>query len=74
MTEDMPDSDVTVEYLIDKVWVVGSPETVSEKLQSIREQSGKFGKLLMVAHDLDDKPRWDHSVDLLVNEVVPNMQ
>lgn len=70
---DMPDSDVTVDYLIDHVWIVGSVETVTERLQEMRAMSGKFGKLLMIAHDLDDPGRWNHSADLLAKKVLPNI-
>jgi len=50
-----PDSDVTVDYLADHVWIVGSPRTVIEKLSALRERVGKFGCLLQVVYDhIDD--------------------
>ena len=39
----------------------------------MRAMSGKFGKLLMIAHDLDDPGRWNHSADLLAKKVLPNI-
>jgi alkanesulfonate monooxygenase SsuD/methylene tetrahydromethanopterin reductase-like flavin-dependent oxidoreductase (luciferase family) len=68
---DMPDSDVTVEYLANNVWIVGSPETVTEKLDKLRDEQGKFGTLLVVAHDWADRPRAINSLKLLANKVRP---
>ena len=67
---DMPDSDVTVDYLIAHVWIVDSMETVTERLQAIRAMSGKFGKPLMIAHDLGEPGRWNHSAGLLSKTVL----
>ena len=66
----MPDSDVTVDYLIAHVWIVDSMETVTERLQAIRAMSGKFGKPLMIAHDLGEPGRWNHSAGLLSKTVL----
>ncbi len=68
---DMPDSDVTVEYLANNIWIVGSPETVTEKLDKLRDEQGKFGTLLVVAHDWADRPRAINSLELLANKVRP---
>jgi alkanesulfonate monooxygenase SsuD/methylene tetrahydromethanopterin reductase-like flavin-dependent oxidoreductase (luciferase family) len=32
----MPDSDVTLNYLLDNIWIVGSPDTVAAKLAALR--------------------------------------
>lgn len=68
---DMPDSDVTVEYLANNVWLVGSPETVAEKIERLRDQQGKFGTLLAIAHDWADRSRAVNSLQLLADKVRP---
>ena len=70
---DMPDSDVTVDYLIDNVFIVGSPDEVVDKLQKVRDEVGGFGVLLTMGHEWDPREPWMHSVKLLKEEVVPRL-
>ena len=70
---DMPDSDVTLEYLARNVWLVGSVETVVEKIEKLRDQQGCFGTLLAIAHDWDDRSRAVNSLELLARKVKPTV-
>ena len=54
MEESMPDSDITLEYLCDNVWLVGSPETVARKIRDLHTEVGGFGGLLIGAVDEPD--------------------
>ena len=47
----MPDSAVTVEYLAERLWLIGSPDTVERKLRDLYEISGGFGTLLVLIYD-----------------------
>lgn len=67
----MPDGDVTVEYLVDHVWIVGEPDECVRRLRAPYDEVGGFGTLLALAHDRDDKARWPRSMHLLATEVVP---
>ena len=70
---DVPDSDVTPEYLVDHGWLVGSPKTVTAKLGQMYEESGGFGCLLVLTFDhVDDNDGWTNSQRLLVEEVMPH--
>ena len=69
----MPDSDVTLEYLLDHIWVVGSPDEVAEKLNRLYEEVGGFGVLLTIGHEWKPWDRWRHSTELLVREVLPRL-
>jgi alkanesulfonate monooxygenase SsuD/methylene tetrahydromethanopterin reductase-like flavin-dependent oxidoreductase (luciferase family) len=73
--EAMPDSDITLDYLIDRFWIVGSPETVARRLASIYESTGGYGGVLMLAYDWEgeNRRRWQHSMQLLAHEVVPRL-
>ena len=42
----MPDEAVTVDYIADNVWIVGSAEDVAEKLAKLHGDVGGFGVLL----------------------------
>jgi alkanesulfonate monooxygenase SsuD/methylene tetrahydromethanopterin reductase-like flavin-dependent oxidoreductase (luciferase family) len=69
-----PDPAVTAEYLADNAWLVGSPDTVVEKIEALVEEIGPFGVLL--AHSYDnaaDPGAWDRSMELLATEVGPRI-
>jgi len=42
---DMPDSDVTPEYLLDNLWLVGSPDDVAEKLQALQDDPDEVRRI-----------------------------
>ena len=44
--------DISVEYLAEKKWLVGTPETVVKKLQADLEASGGFGNIIGFSFDL----------------------
>jgi alkanesulfonate monooxygenase SsuD/methylene tetrahydromethanopterin reductase-like flavin-dependent oxidoreductase (luciferase family) len=72
---DVPDSDVTVEYCARHNWVVGSPATVAEKIETIYREVGGFGVLLVFGFDYKHKPEaWHHSLSLLKQEVLPRLK
>ncbi|NIH78465.1 LLM class flavin-dependent oxidoreductase [Amycolatopsis viridis] len=72
-----PDADVegdaiTPEYLARTIWLVGSPRTVADRLVEQYEQAGGWGTLLGLTFDFADDPEpWFHSMDLMINKVMP---
>jgi alkanesulfonate monooxygenase SsuD/methylene tetrahydromethanopterin reductase-like flavin-dependent oxidoreductase (luciferase family) len=69
----MPDESVTVDYLMDNVWIVGDPSQCVEQIHRLHEESGGFGTLLSITTDSDDAG-WDHeSLRLLLEEVAPRV-
>ena len=68
-------ADVDAEYLAEHVWIVGSKETVRQKLEAwFDDIGGPFGTLLIYSHDYIDNPEpWERSMELLVKEVVPQL-
>ncbi|MBV9358088.1 MAG: LLM class flavin-dependent oxidoreductase [Chloroflexi bacterium] len=73
--DDMPDADITLDYLLDNFWIVGSPETVARRLATIYEHTGGYGGVLMLAYDWEGENReqWRHSMRLLAQEVMPRL-
>lgn len=69
----MDPADVDANYLAEHVWIVGSAETVTQKLNAwMDELGGPFGTLLIYSHDyIDDPEPWERSMELLVKEVAP---
>ncbi len=70
----MPDSAIDLEYLADHLWLVGSPETVAERIHALQTATGGFGYLLMTSYDAtDERESWERSLRLLVDKVVPSI-
>ena len=70
---DMSDSDVTIDYLIDNVFIVGSVDEVAQQLNDLRGEIGAFGTLLAMGHEWDPYDAWFESMSLLKNEVLPKV-
>jgi alkanesulfonate monooxygenase SsuD/methylene tetrahydromethanopterin reductase-like flavin-dependent oxidoreductase (luciferase family) len=69
----MPDSDVTVEYLVDNIFIVGSPEEATEKLSELDSAVGGFGTLMAMGHEWEPEGFWKSSMGLLKEEVLPKV-
>ena len=69
----MADSEVTPEYLVDNIWVVGSPDEVAEKLRRLHHDVGGFGVLLAMAHEWQPVDRWQRSMTLLARDVMSQL-
>lgn len=68
---DVPDEEVTPEYLLKHLCIIGSPAECICQLEAAWEETGGFGTLLMIAHDWDDKGKWKRSMELLTRKVMP---
>lgn len=63
-----------LEFLVDKVFIVGSPDTVVEKINELFEKCGGWGTLQIESHDYYDDPSpWFHSLELAAKEVAPRI-
>ncbi len=69
----MSDSDVTPDYMIENLWIVGSPDRVVEKIKELYDYVGGFGVLLVMGHEWHPKDKWLRSMTLLANEVMPKL-
>jgi alkanesulfonate monooxygenase SsuD/methylene tetrahydromethanopterin reductase-like flavin-dependent oxidoreductase (luciferase family) len=70
----LQDDDVTLEYLADTCFLIGSPETVAARLTETYERLGGFGRVLVLGSDYSEDPqRWRHSLELLMTEVAPRV-
>lgn len=70
----VPDDEVTPEYLAENTFVVGSVQTVVDKLEDTYDQVGGFGHLLILGFDYSDNPGpWKESLRLLAHEVMPRL-
>lgn len=68
-------ADVDLEWICDNVWVVGSPETVRDKLNELFAFTGGWGTLQVEGHDYMDNPEpWFESLTRIAQEVAPNIK
>ena len=67
---DMADSDVTIDYLVDNVFIVGSVDEVAQKLNDLVGEIGAFGTLLAMGHEWEPEGAWRQSMALLKSEVL----
>ncbi|MGQ0624787.1 MAG: LLM class flavin-dependent oxidoreductase [Sporichthyaceae bacterium] len=66
--------DVDAAYLAEHVWITGSPQTVTQKLNDWQGETGGFGTLLIYSYDyLDGSAQWDESMRRLAQEVAPKI-
>jgi alkanesulfonate monooxygenase SsuD/methylene tetrahydromethanopterin reductase-like flavin-dependent oxidoreductase (luciferase family) len=72
--ESVADDDVTLDYIFNHSWLVGSPDTVAAKIRELYEFSGGFGVFLAMVLDHSDDPEgFRRSLTLLQTEVMPQL-
>jgi len=67
----MPDAEVTVDYLLDRLVICGSVSSVVDQLLAFRETVGDFGTLLYAGHDWADPQLARRSMELMAEQVMP---
>ena len=68
---EMPDAEVTTEYMLKEICLVGSKQSVQDQLAELFDITGGFGTLLFIKHDFDDLKAWKRCMEVLANEIVP---
>ena len=65
------DDDITPEYALKHLCILGDVKQCIRQLEEVWEMTGGFGTLLMISKDWDDKVKWQRSMKLLAEKVVP---
>lgn len=68
-----PDSEITPEYLTNKLVIAGTVDRVVEQILAFREEVGDFGTLLYACHDWVDPGLSKRSMELMAQEVMPRV-
>jgi alkanesulfonate monooxygenase SsuD/methylene tetrahydromethanopterin reductase-like flavin-dependent oxidoreductase (luciferase family) len=68
-----PDSEITPEYLTDKLVIAGTVDSVVDQLLAFRQQVGDFGTLLYACHDWVDPQLARRSMQLMAEQVMPRV-
>ena len=69
----MRDSDLTLDRVMDRLVIFGTPDSVVEKLLAFREEVGPFGTLLYAGHDWVDAELGKRSMRLMAEQVMPRL-
>ena len=67
----LSDDDITPEYALKHLCILGDVKQCIRQLEEVWEMTGGFGTLLMISKDWDDKVKWQRSMKLLAEKVVP---
>lgn len=71
--QSMPDEAVTLDYVLDRLVIWGTPDKVADELNAFRDSVGPFGTLLYAGHDWTDVDLARRSMVLLAEQVQPRI-
>ena len=70
---DMSDDDVTLDYVLDRLVIWGTPDKVADDILTLREEVGPFGTLVYAGHDWADVALARRSKVLMAEQVMPRI-
>jgi len=66
--------EVDLDFVAEHIWLCGSPETVTKKIEDTIEKTGEWGTLCINTHDAHAEPEpWFESMRRLTSEVLPKV-
>ena len=72
--QQLPNEAITIDYLLNNIWIVGTPDECAVKVQALYDQAGGFGTILMIGHDwYPDTAKWFRSLELFAGKVMPRL-
>jgi len=70
-----PPEKMDAKWWCDNLWLVGSPETVKDKIRQLYEQSGGFGTLILQVADYSaQRDAYRYSFELMAREVLNDLK
>jgi len=70
---EQPDDEITLDYVLDKLVITGTPSSVAEQVLALREQTGDFGELVYAGLDWADPELGRRSMELMAEAVMPQV-
>ncbi|MBU2664061.1 LLM class flavin-dependent oxidoreductase [Actinoplanes bogorensis] len=70
---DQPDDEITLDYVLDKLVITGTPESVTEQILALRDDIGDFGELVYAGLDWVDPRLAQRSMELMAQKVMPDV-
>ena len=69
--QNMPDDDITLEYVMDRLVIYGDPSSVADQILEFKQSVGEFGQLVYAGHDWTDYELGRQSMILTAEKVMP---
>ena len=69
--QNMPDDDITLEYVLDRLVIYGDPSSVADQILEFKQHVGEFGQLVYAGHDWTDYELGRQSMILTAEKVMP---
>lgn len=70
---DQPDSEITVDYVMDQLCICGNVDQVVDQILALREVTGDFGELVYAGMDWVDPALSKRSMQLMAEQVMPRV-
>jgi alkanesulfonate monooxygenase SsuD/methylene tetrahydromethanopterin reductase-like flavin-dependent oxidoreductase (luciferase family) len=70
---EQPDEEITLDYVLDKLVITGTPSQVAEQVLAFREETGDFGELVYAGLDWVDEALARRSMELMAQKVMPEV-
>jgi alkanesulfonate monooxygenase SsuD/methylene tetrahydromethanopterin reductase-like flavin-dependent oxidoreductase (luciferase family) len=70
---DQPDSEITYDFVLDRLCMYGTVNKVVDQILALREQTGDFGELVYAGMDWVDPKLEKRSMQLMAEEVMPRV-
>lgn len=71
--EQQPDSEITLDYVLDELVICGSVNSVVDQILALREEIGDFGEITYAGIDWVDERLGRRSMELMAQEVMPRV-
>jgi alkanesulfonate monooxygenase SsuD/methylene tetrahydromethanopterin reductase-like flavin-dependent oxidoreductase (luciferase family) len=71
--EAQSDAELTIEYMLDRLVLWGTPDRVAERILELREEAGPFGEIVYANMDWVDERLARRSIELMATEVMPRV-
>jgi alkanesulfonate monooxygenase SsuD/methylene tetrahydromethanopterin reductase-like flavin-dependent oxidoreductase (luciferase family) len=72
-SRDQADDEITLDHVLDKLVITGTPESVTEQILAFREETGPFGELVYAGLDWVDESLGRRSMELMAQKVMPEV-
>jgi alkanesulfonate monooxygenase SsuD/methylene tetrahydromethanopterin reductase-like flavin-dependent oxidoreductase (luciferase family) len=70
---EQPDEEITLDHVLDKLVITGTPSQVAEQVLAFREETGEFGELVYAGLDWVDETLARRSMELMAQKVMPQV-
>lgn len=70
---DQPDDEITLDHVLEKLVITGTPDQVSRELLAFHDEVGEFGELVYAGLDWVDAALGRRSMELMARKVMPQV-